>query len=232
MAENTAPAPMQGALIHFHHATEQERGELSELAEITNTIAAAWREHVPAAPFLPMPHHPIVGLILAMRRVKRGEAPGLKTAGGDDFQRYIAAVRTVAELAPALHARLAADLADAKPHAVRVFIEAQVAETMATLLDHLAEAAALAARGARVCEAVTRRRDMRGNWHIPARFMGELVTRQLRKNAEIVGMPPPALSLRNPESTATKLCLDLLSAGGISASRDAFAALHKINAES
>lgn len=141
MAENTSPAPMQGALIHFHHATEQERGELSELAEITNTIAAAWREHVPAAPFLPMPHHPIVGLILAMRRVKRGEAPGLKTADDADFQRYITAMRTIAELAPALHERLAAELADAKPRAVRINIEAQVSATMSALLAHLAEAA-------------------------------------------------------------------------------------------
>jgi hypothetical protein len=218
----TPPAPE--APIRFHRATERDAAELRELMDISRAVAAAWREHAPPGPDMVDPRHPLVGLTLAIRRNRRGEAPAIRIIAGTEFQRYIAAVRVVAELAPVLLAQISAETATATPSAARIPIEGEV---LSAVTAHLAEAAAFAERAAKVCEAATRPGNLQAHWHTAARLMGRSVTTALRRHAEAHGRPPPALSLRNPESAAAKLATALLAIAGIAKGTDAFAQLHR-----
>jgi hypothetical protein len=173
---------------------------------------------------LVLPTHPLVGLILAIRRNRAGEATGVRTITGETFQRYIDAVRVVAELAPTLLARINAEAAEAAPPAARIPIESEV---LSAVTAHLADAVAFAERGRGVCEAATRPKNAQSGWHKPARLMGRLVVTALRRHAEAHGRPPPSLSLRNPESVAAKFATGLLGIAGIAKTPDAFAKLHR-----
>ncbi len=208
-------------------AAGQLATETTELTAIAAAVAAQWREHVPETLFVPPERHPICGLLLVMRRVERGDLPGLRAAGSPEMQRYVEALRTMAELAPGLHDALAAELAEATPHVVRTGLEDNNDGAMKETLHYLAGARNYACEALTICEAVVRHGDPRRRWHYFGLRIGPIVVRELRDDAKLRGVPPPALALRNPQSLAVCLSIALLAIGGVTVSTDAFAALHR-----
>jgi hypothetical protein len=162
-----------------------------------------------------------------MRRVKRGDLPGLRAAGSPEMQRYVEALRTMAELAPGLHDALAAELAEAAPHVVRTKLEDKNIEAMKGTLHYLAGARNYTREALAICEAVVRHGDPRRHWHYFGFRIGPIVVRALCGDATLRGVPPPAISLRNPQSMAVRLSVAILADAGAMVSADAFAALHK-----
>ncbi len=208
-------------------AAGQLATETAELTAIAAAVAAQWREHVPETLFVPPKLHPICGLLLMMRRVKRGDLPGLRAAGSPEMQRYVEALRTMAELAPGLHDALAAELAEAAPHVVRTGLEDKNIEAMKGTLHYLATVRNYTREALAICEAVVRHGDPRRHWHYFGLRIGSIIVRALGGDATLRGVPPPAVSLRNPQSLAVRLSIALLAIGGTTVSADAFAALHK-----
>ncbi len=201
--------------------------ETTKLTAIADAVAAQWREHVPETLFVPPERHPICGLLLMMRRVERGDLPGLRAAGSPEMQRYVEALRTIAELAPGLHDALAAELAEAAPHVVRTGLEDNNDRAMEVTLHYLAGARNYACEALAICEAVVRHGDPRRRWHYFGLRIGPIVVQALCGDAKLRGVPAPAISLRNPQSLAVCLSIALLAIGGVTVSADAFAALHK-----
>ena len=208
-------------------AAGQLATETAELTAIAAAVDATWREHVPETLFVPPAAHPICGLLLMMRRVKRGDLPGLRAAGSPEMQRYVEALRTMAELAPGLHNTLAAELAEATPHVVRTGLEDDNAAAMNVTLSYLAGARNYACEALAICEAVVRHGDPRRHWQYFGLRIGPIVVQALCGDATLRGVPTPAISLRNPQSLAVRLSIALLAGGGTGVSADAFAALHK-----
>ncbi len=213
----------------------QQAPEMAELFAIIDAVAAKLREHVPETPVMRGWHqtwHPVCNLVQMMRRVARKEMPGLHTVASPEMQRYVAALRTMAELAPDLHKRLADELAEATPHVMRTRIECAIADSMSKTLDYLAGASDSTREALKICESVVQRTDPRRHWYFWGRHIGPMVVARLRGDAEQRGEPAPALSLLNPESVAVKLSVALLDIGGVVVSPAALAKLHRTIAKS
>lgn len=213
-------------------AAGQPETETAELAAIADAVAAKWCERVPETRFVPAAGHPICGLLLMMQRVRRGDLPGLGTAGSPEMQRYVEALRTIENLAPGLHKNLAAELAKATPHVVRTGLEDNNDDAMKVTLHYLEGARNYACEALKICESVVRHGDPRRHWYYFGLRIGPIVVAALRADAEQRGEPAPAVSLLNPESVAVGLSVDLLAIGGVTVSLDAFAKLHKTIAKS
>ncbi len=211
-------------------AARQLTTEMDEFAEIVNAVAAKLCEHVPGTPLMWAGHpswHPICNLVQMMRRAARKDLPGLRTLGSPEMRRYVEALRTMAELAPDLHKRLGAELAEATPHLRRTRIECDIADSMSKTLDYLAGASDCSREALKICESVVQRTDPRRHWYFWGRHIGPMVVKGLRGDAERRGEPAPAVALTYPESVAVRLSVDLLAIGGVTVSPDAFAKLHK-----
>lgn len=208
-------------------AAKQLATEIAELTAIAAAVAAAWREHVPETLFVPPESHPVCGLLLMMRRVKLNDLPGLRTLGSPEMQRYVEALRTMTELAPGLHDAFAAELAKVTPHVVRTGLEDINVNNMWLTLHYLAGARNYAREALAICESVMRHGDPRRHWHYFGSRIGTIVVEALCGDAKLRGVPPPAISLRNPDSVAVRLSVALLAISGVTVTADAFAALHK-----
>ena len=216
-------------------AARQLTAEMDEFTEIANAVAAKLCEHVPGTPLMWAWHptwRPICWLMLLMRRAARKDLPGLRSVVSPEMQRYVKALRTMAELAPGLHKRLAAELAEATPHVMRTRIECAIADSMSKTLDYLAGASDSTREALKICESVVQRTDPRRHWYFWGRHIGPMVVARLRGDAEQRGEPAPALSLLNPESVAVKLSVALLDIGGVVVSPAALAKLHRTIAKS
>ena len=213
-------------------AAKQLATEIAELTAIAAAVATVWREHVPETLFVPPKSHPVCGLLLMMRRVKRNDLSGLRTLGSPEMQRYVEALRTMAKLAPHLHDALAAELAEVPPHIVRTGLEDKNLEAMNGTLHYLEGAQNYAREALAICESVMRHGDPRRHWRYFGLRIGTIVAEALCGDATLRGVPAPAISLRNGDSVAVRLCVALLAGEGVSVSLDAFAALHQTVAKS
>lgn len=216
--KNTAPAPAGQTIASV------------ELATVIRKIAEAWREHCPRAEFVPDPRDFLVVTLLTMRAHKRGEIPGARTFETAEMERYVGALRTVAELAPGLHASLVADLAKAEAFHTRPISDTERLISfdfahVTAIRDHLAAAIDFSDEGRRTC-GVLRYHDLRAAWHLYGKQIGEWVAHRLEIDARRLSLPAPG-ALTNPESATVRLAIALLGIGGIAVSGDAFAALHK-----
>lgn len=167
--------------------------ELAESTEIAAAVAAKWRDHLPEPWFVPPLWHPVCGLLLMMRRVKRVDLPGLRTVGSPEMQRYVEALRTIRDLAPGLHKSLAVELAEATPHVVRPGLEDSNADAMQVTLHYLAGAANYACEALGICEAVVRHGDLRRHWHYFGLRIGPIVWRHFAPmpSGAACRSPPP-----------------------------------------